>query len=202
VVHEGLDRRRCDLGSCASNASSTESLMRPQILSGWPSVTDSLGLNSRASLTVRKPFQNLVSRIISLPCRTQARSSVTRTLTHRLTAFSGYPPLCAGRPRSHQQYGCHQSFRTVLQCDFLLVRRQQPAVVVVHSNARFSPTALTTSKSQPFRCTIGARVEEDVAVGVASFRSEPNDGSHVGQLDRRRRARTAPANTSSVRVNS
>ncbi len=41
-----------DLGSCASNASSTESLMASQILSGWPSVTDSL-VNSRASLTVR-----------------------------------------------------------------------------------------------------------------------------------------------------
>src|ERR1700709_2665898 len=46
-----------DLGSAASSESSTESLMASQILSGWPSVTDSL-VNSRALLTVY-PFQQV-----------------------------------------------------------------------------------------------------------------------------------------------
>src|ERR1700760_3023975 len=132
VTRVSTATREC--GSSASSASSTESLMASQILSGCPSVTDSL-VNSRPSLTVsflslQLSQKKLVNQIICVPCCPQARPPVARTPY-------AHPVMCVrspaavvqeGHDRVHDTAG-HQSFRTVLQRGLGAVGGQKPTLV-------------------------------------------------------------------------
>ena len=126
-------------------------------------VTDLVGVALGYRLTGKQPsiahgsipFRNLVSRIISLLCAAPKRvHPLARNPYAQPDALLGLTRRwCAGRPRSRPRYGwpSESSNRAPMRLRFRRTASSQPSLLST-SNARFSPTALTTSKSHPLRC--------------------------------------------------
>src|SRR6185503_5879006 len=111
--------------------------MASQILSGCPSVTDSL-VNSRPLLTMSSfrltpSSKYLVNRIISVPSGTQSHAGgAAQPLLAAMFLSRGLPasgPQESG-DRVHDTAG-HQSLRAELQRGLGAVGGQQPSVVLV-----------------------------------------------------------------------
>src|ERR1700737_3635500 len=118
--------------------------------------------------------------------RAPVHPSARRTLAQPLGA-AWMPALALpaavqeGHDRVHNTAG-HQSFRTVLQCRFGSVRCEQPSVVVVDFERPILTASIADEQIAAFALQFRPGVEKHIAVGVAGFRSEPDDGPHIGQL--------------------
>src|SRR3984885_7971801 len=171
-----------DFGSAASSASSTESLMASQILSGCPSVTDSL-VTSRPLLTMSSLHEHLVMRIISASRGSQACPPAPGNPYTQRAACDASPFAVAkkGRDRVNDTAG-HQCLRPVLQCDFVAVGPQQPPVVVVHLERTAFADGVHDQEIARLALEFRPGVEQHVAVRVAGLSGESDDRAHVGQL--------------------
>src|SRR3954468_17608437 len=185
-----------DLGSSASSASSTESLIASQILSGCPSVTDSL-VNSRPSLTVHSSRysslkRKLDSQIITLshvaavaaPLVAPKRAVLSCATLTRIADMYVQSPAAVVQERHdrvHDTAG-HQSFRTVLHRGLGAIGCEQPSVVAVHLECTVLADGVDDKQVAALAGELGTGVKQHVAIRVAGLCGEPDDRTHVGQL--------------------
>src|ERR1700757_3338729 len=167
-------------GSSASSASRTESLIASQILSGCPSVTDSL-VNKRPFSLTPSSFQITVRLLVRQIISLRRPAALGQPWMLRVLGGGATAPVQERNDCIHDTTG-HQRLRPVLQRRFGTVGCQQPAVVVVHLEGLALTDGIHHQQVTALAPQLCPGMEQHIAVRVARLGGEADDRPHVGQL--------------------